>query len=81
MENQDPRTLLGYKLYWKRIAMHLNLRDIGANLGTTSVNLSNFEKGDFSKLTREQLLGYLEALELGDKADEYLALMPQAAEA
>ncbi len=81
MENQDPRTLLGYKLYWKRIAMHLNLRDIGANLGTTSVNLSNFEKGDFSKLTREQLLGYLDALELADKADEYLALMPQAAEA
>ena len=81
MENQDPRTLLGYKLDWKRIAMHLNLRDIGANLGTTSVNLSNFEKGDFSKLTREQLLGYLDALELADKADEYLALMPQAAEA
>jgi transcriptional regulator with XRE-family HTH domain len=81
MENQDPRTLLGYKLYWKRIALHLNLRDLGANLGVTSVALSQFEKGDFSKLTREQLLGYLEALELTDKADEYYALMPQAAEA
>jgi transcriptional regulator with XRE-family HTH domain len=81
MENQDPRTLLGYRLYWKRIAMHLNLRDLAAGLGVSSVALSQFEKGDFSKLTRDQLLAYLKELELTDKAEEYLALMPQAAEA
>ena len=79
MDNQDPRTLLGYRLYWKRIAMHVNLRDIAPGLGTTSVALSQFEKGDFGKLTREQLVNYLTLLELQDKADEFLAAMPQEA--
>ncbi|HRA47987.1 MAG TPA: hypothetical protein PK819_07970 [Thermomicrobiales bacterium] len=77
MDNTDPQTLLGYKLYWKRIAMHVNLRDIAPGLGTTSVALSQFEKGDFTKLTREQIAGYLTILELADKADEYYALMPE----
>ncbi len=49
MEQQDPTTLLGYRLYWKRIAMHVNLRDIAPGLGTTSVALSQFEKGDFTQ--------------------------------
>ena len=81
MDNQDPKTLLGYRLYWKRIAMHVNLRDIASDLGTTSVALSGFEKGDFTKLTREQLLGYLERLEMLDKADDFLEEMPQELEA
>ncbi len=81
MENQDPQTLLGYKLYWRRIAMHLNLREIAPELGTTSVALSQFEKGDFTKLTREQLLGYLAKLDLTAQADAYLERMPEAAEA
>ena len=57
--------------------MHLNLRDIAPELGTTSVAISKFEKGDFSAVTREQLFGYLKKLELTDKADEYFALMPE----
>jgi hypothetical protein len=81
MTDQDPKTQLGYRLYWKRIALHLNLRDIAGELGTTSVALSNFEKGDFTRLTREQLLGYLDKLEMSNKADDYLALMPEALEA
>lgn len=81
MENQDPRTLLGYRLYWRRIAMHLNLREIAPDLGTTSVALSQFEKGDFTKLTREQLIGYLALLEMSDQADSYLELMPEVLEA
>jgi hypothetical protein len=78
MTDQDPKALLGYRLYWKRIAMHLNLRDIAPEFGTTSVALSKFEKGDFTALTREQLLAYLAKLEFADKADEYFALMPEA---
>ena len=81
MTDQDPKSQLGYRLYWKRIALHLNLRDIAGELGTTSVALSNFEKGDFTRLTREQLLGYLEKLEMTNKADDYFALMPEALEA
>lgn len=81
MTDQDPKTLLGYRLYWKRIALHLNLRDIAPELGTTSVAISAFEKGDFSKLTQEQLLTYLRRLEMSDKAPEFLAEMPQALEA
>ena len=77
MEDQDPKTLLGYRLYWKRIALHLNFRDIAPELGTTSVAISAFEKGDFTKLTRDQLLGYLAKLEMTDKADDFLAVMPQ----
>ena len=81
MTDQDPKSQLGYRLYWKRIALHLNLRDIAGELGTTSVALSNFEKGDFTRLTREQLLGYLEKLEMSNKAEDYFALMPEALEA
>ena len=81
MTEQDPRAQLGYRLYWKRIALHINLRDIAPELGTSSVNLSKFEKGDFSALTRDQLLGYLRKLDLQDKASEYFALMPEALEA
>jgi hypothetical protein len=81
MDLQDPATLLGYRLYWKRIAMHVNLRDIAPGLETTSVALSQFEKGDFTKLSRAQLVGYLNILELSDKADEFFALMPLGAEA
>jgi transcriptional regulator with XRE-family HTH domain len=71
----DPKAQLGYRLYWKRIAMHLNLKDIAEELGTRSVELSKFEKGDFSKLTPEQLIAYLNILEMSDKAPDYLALM------
>ena len=81
MTEQDPRAQRGYRLYWKRIALHLNLRDIAPELGTSSVNLSKVEKGEFSALTRDQLLGYLRKLELHDKASEYFALMPEALEA
>ncbi len=81
MTDQDPKAQLGYRLYWKRIAMHINLRDIAPQLGTTSVSLSKFEKGDFTALTRDQLVGYLTRLDLQNKADEYLALMPEALEA
>jgi transcriptional regulator with XRE-family HTH domain len=81
MTDQDLRAQLGYRLYWKRIALHLNLRDIAKELETTSVAISKFEKGDFSALTREQLLGYLQQLEMVDKADGYLALLPEALEA
>ncbi len=73
--DQDPKAQLGYRLYWKRIALHLNLRDIAAELGVRSVELSGFEKGDFTKLTPEQLVAYLEKLEMSDKAADYLALM------
>jgi transcriptional regulator with XRE-family HTH domain len=81
MTDTDPRAQLGYRLYWRRIALHLNLRDIAQDLETTSVALSKFEKGDFAALSREQLLGYLRHLEMVDKADEYLALLPEALEA
>jgi hypothetical protein len=77
--DSDPKAQLGYRLYWKRIAMHLNLRDVAAELGTRSVDLSGFEKGDFTKLTPEQLIAYLDILEMSDKAPDYLVLM-QAAE-
>jgi transcriptional regulator with XRE-family HTH domain len=78
MTDQDPKAQLGYRLYWKRIALHLNLRDIASELGTNSVAISNFEKGDFTRLTREQLLGYLTRLDMLDKSDDYLALMPES---
>ena len=71
----DPKAQLGYRLYWKRIALHLNLRDIAAELGTRSVDLSGFEKGDFTKLTPDQLVAYLNSLDMADKAPDYLALM------
>jgi transcriptional regulator with XRE-family HTH domain len=71
----DLKAQLGYRLYWKRIALHLNLRDIAAELGVRSVELSGFEKGDFTKLTPDQLLAYLETLGMSDKAVDYLALM------
>ena len=73
--DKDLKAQLGYRLYWKRIAMHLNLRDIAAELGTRSVDLSGFEKGDFTKLSSEQLIKYLDTLEMADKAPDYLALM------
>ena len=81
MTDQDPKAQLGYRLYWKRIALHLNLRDIAGELGTNSVAISNFEKGDFTRLTREQLLGYLTHLDMLDKSEDYLALMPESLEA
>ena len=81
MTEQDLKAQLGYRLYWKRIALHLNLRDIASEIGTTSVAISNFEKGDFTRLNREQLIGYLEKLDLLDKAEDYFALMPEALEA
>ena len=81
MEDQNPRTLLGYRLYWRRIAMHLNLREIAPDLGTTSVALSAFEKGDFTKLNREQVLAYLTLLEMSDQAESYYELMPEPLEA
>ena len=81
MTDQDPKAQLGYRLYWKRIALHLSLGDIAKELDTRSVALSKFEKGDFTQLTREQLLGYLEKLDMSNKADDYLALMPEALEA
>lgn len=73
--DMDPKAQLGYQLYWKRLALHLNLRDIAVELGVRSVDLSGFEKGDFTKLTPDQLVGYLEMLEMGDKTRDYLALM------
>jgi transcriptional regulator with XRE-family HTH domain len=81
MTDRDPKAQLGYRLYWKRIALHLNLRDIAGELGTNSVAISNFEKGDFTRLTREQLLGYLTQLDMLDNAEDYLALMPESLEA
>ena len=81
MTDQDPKAQLGYRLYWKRIALHLNLRDIAGDLGTNSVAISNFEKGDFTRLTREQLLGYLGHLDMLDKSEDYLAHMPESLEA
>ena len=81
MTDQDPKAQLGYRLYWKRIALHLNLGDIARELGTRSVALSKFEKGDFSQLTREQLLGYLEKLDMANMAENYYAQMPEALEA
>lgn len=75
MTETDLKAQLGYRLYWKRIALHLNLRDIAAQLGVRSTELSSFEKGDFSKLTAEQLTAYLGVLDMGDKAADYLALM------
>ena len=72
---QDLNAQLGYRLYWKRIALHLNLRDIATQLGARSVDLSAFEKGDFTRLTPEQLTAYLDILGLSDKAADYLALM------
>ena len=81
MTDQDPKAQLGYRLYWKRIALHLNLRDIAGELDTNSVAISNFEKGDFTRLTREQLLGYLAKLDMLDKSEDYLALMPESLEA
>jgi hypothetical protein len=80
-ETQDPRALLGYKASWRRIAKHLNLRDIAPDLGTTSVSLSKFEKGDFSQLTREQVIGYLDLLEMSDQAEAFVALLPEPQEA
>lgn len=71
----DLKSQLGYRLYWKRIALHLNLRDIATELGVRSVDLSGFEKGDFTKLTQNQLTGYLAILEMTDKAPDYLAVM------
>ena len=65
----DLKAQLGYRLYWKRIAMHLNLRDIASELGVRSVELSAFEKGDFTRLTPEQLSAYLDMLELNDQAE------------
>ena len=81
MDEQDPKTLLGYKLYWRRIAMHLNLREIAPDLGTTSVALSAYEKGDFTRLTRQQITGYLALLGMSDQVDAYLELTPEALEA
>jgi transcriptional regulator with XRE-family HTH domain len=81
MTDQDPKAQLGYRLYWKRIALHLNLRDIAGDLDTNSVAISNFEKGDFTRLTREQLLGYLAKLDMLDKSEDYLSLMPESLEA
>ena len=81
MTDQDPKAQLGYRLYWKRIALHLNLRDIAKELDSTSVAISNFEKGDFTRLTREQLLAYLTQLDMIDKSEDYLALMPESLEA
>ena len=81
MTDQDPRALLGYRLYWKRIAMHINLRDIAPDLGATSVAISKFEKGDFEALNREQVMAYLDLLELGERAEEYFALMPEPLDA
>ena len=81
MIDQDPRALLGYRLYWKRIAMHINLRDIAPDLGTTSVAISKFEKGDFTALNREQVTSYLDLLDLGERAKEYFALMPEPLDA
>jgi transcriptional regulator with XRE-family HTH domain len=73
--DMDPKAQLGYRLYWKRIALHLNLRDIAAELGVRSVDLSGFEKGDFTKLTPDQLIAYLATLDLSEKAQDYLSLM------
>ncbi len=73
--DMDPKAQLGYRLYWKRIALHLNLRDIAAELGVRSTELSAFEKGDFTKLTSDQLVSYLEKLDMSDKATDYLTLM------
>lgn len=61
--------------------MHLELRDVANDLGTRSVALSQFEKGDFTKLTREQLLQYLAILEMSDQAESYLELLPEVLEA
>jgi transcriptional regulator with XRE-family HTH domain len=76
----DPKAQLGYRLYWKRIALHLNLRDIAAQIGVRSVDLSGFEKGDFTKLTPDQLTAYLEVLAMSDKAADYLAAMETEAQ-
>ena len=73
--NTDLKAQLGYRLYWKRIAMHLNLRDIAAQIGVRSVDLSGFEKGDFTKLSPDQLTAYLEILDMSGKESDYLALM------
>ena len=75
----DVKAQLGYRLYWKRIAMHLNLRDIATQIGVRSVDLSGFEKGDFTKLTPDQLTAYLVILEMSDKAADYLPLMETGA--
>ena len=72
MDDANELALLGYKLYWKRIGMHLNLRDIAADIGARSTEISAFEKGDLSKLTEEQIRGYLAKLELDELTEAFL---------